>query len=41
MMHDINFSRLRQYAFQDGIKKLLETVFSAERLRPANPAANE
>src|SRR2546425_4135306 len=40
-MQDMNLSRLRQYTLHDGIKKLLEAVFSAENLRPANPTANE
>src|SRR5260221_11062420 len=41
MMRDVNFSRLRQNTLEDGVKKLLQAVFSPNSLGPANPAAND
>src|SRR5260370_28949391 len=41
MSRDVNFSPLSHNPFEDGVKKLLEAVSSANSLRPSNPAANE
>ena len=41
MVRDLDRSRLRHNANQDGIKEALKTIFSSEDLRPPNPTTND
>src|SRR5216683_4570237 len=41
VVRDLDHSRLRYYAGQDGFEKPLETVLAPERARPSDPAADD